>query len=77
MKRITCKQMGGPCDEVFEGNTSGDIAKAAEKHISALAPNDPAHKATYDMMAKTASSPETHATWQQNFQKMFDEAPTS
>lgn len=76
MKHITCKQMGGPCDTVFEGETSGDIAKAANEHISRMAKEDLAHQKTYDMMAKTASSPESHEQWKKDFQRMFDEAPS-
>ena len=76
MKQITAKQMGGPCDAVFEGNTTGEIAKAAEAHISEKAKTDPAHQKTYDMMAKTASTPEGHDAWKKDFQTMFDEAPT-
>lgn len=75
MKAITCRQMRGPCDAVFEGETTGEIEKAAEKHITEMAKTDPAHQKTYDMMAKTASDPESHKKWQQDFQKMFDEAP--
>ncbi len=75
MKKITCKQMGGPCDEVFTGNTTGEIAAAAEKHITERAKTDPAHQDTYDMMAEAASTPEKHKKWQEDFQKTFDDAP--
>lgn len=68
--------MGGPCDAVFEGETSGDIATAATKHIEEMAKTDPEHQKTYDMMAKTASDPQSHDVWKQDFQKMFDEAPS-
>lgn len=74
MKQITCQQMGGPCDAVFTGESTKDIATAAEKHISEMAKTDPAHQATYDEMAKIAASPESHEVWKQEFQKMFDEA---
>jgi hypothetical protein len=77
MKHITCKQMGGPCDTVFEGESSGDIAKAAEAHIVDKMRTDPRHKETYDMMAEAASTPESHAKWEEGFQKMFNEAPSA
>ncbi len=77
MKHITCKQMGGPCDAVFEGETTGDISKAAEAHISEMAKTDPRHQSTYNMMAETASTPEGHKKWMEDFQKMFDDAPAA
>ncbi|HVW66252.1 MAG TPA: hypothetical protein VHA78_00810 [Candidatus Peribacteraceae bacterium] len=75
MKHITCRQMGGPCDAVFEGDTPGEIATAAEEHITEMAKTDPAHQQTYDMMAAIGSSPQSHAKWQKDFQQMFDDAP--
>lgn len=76
MRQITCKQMGGPCDAVFEGETTTDIAKQAEAHITEMAKSDPKHQETYDMMAKTASTPEGHDIWKKDFQAIFDAAPT-
>lgn len=76
MKQITCKQMGGPCDAVFEGETSGEIAEAATKHIEEMAKTDLDHQKTYDEMTKTASTPESHEAWKKDFQQMFDDAPT-
>lgn len=67
--------MGGPCDAMFEGEASGDIAAAATKHIEEMAKIDPEHRKTYDMMAKTASDPQTHDIWKKDFQQMFDDAP--
>jgi len=29
MKKFTCREMGGPCDEVLAGETAMDIAKKA------------------------------------------------
>ncbi len=75
MKKLTCKEMGGPCDAVFTGETSGDIAAAATKHIEELAKTDPRHQKTYDEMAAIAASPDRHDAWKKDFQKRFDSAP--
>jgi thiamine biosynthesis protein ThiC len=75
MKQITCKQMGGPCDAVFKGETSGEIATAAAAHIEEMAKTDSAHQATYDEMAEIASNPDSHKQWQEDFQDLFDEEP--
>ena len=33
MAKITCKQMGGPCDEVLEGHTPKDVFTRVFMHI--------------------------------------------
>lgn len=33
MTQITCKQLGGPCDEVLEGNTPKEIFTRVFMHI--------------------------------------------
>ena len=33
MKTMTCKQMGGPCDLAFHGNTADEVIKAEDKHL--------------------------------------------
>ncbi len=75
MKHITCKQIGGPCDTVFEGTSSADIAKQAEAHITELAKTDPAHAKTYDEMAATATDPVRHQAWKEEFATLWEETP--
>lgn len=76
MKRITCKQMGGPCDTAFEAETSGDIADIATRHIEEMAQTDPKHQEFYEEMAVIAADPERHEAWKQGFRQMFDAAPS-
>src|SRR5579859_3446960 len=33
VKTMTCKQMGGPCDVAFQGNTADDVIKAEDHHL--------------------------------------------
>ena len=77
MKRITCKQIGGPCDEAFEGESSGEIAAQANDHITELAKTDPAHKRTYDEMAMIAADPQTHQQWMRDFGELWEKTPQS
>lgn len=36
MKTMTCKQMGGPCDLGFHGNTADEVIKAQDKHLKEM-----------------------------------------
>lgn len=50
MKKITCREMGGPCDDVFEGETAMEIGKQIEAHVGA---SDGEHMAVVREMMKT------------------------
>jgi hypothetical protein len=54
MKTMTCKQMGGPCDEGFTGATADEVIKAQDAHLKeAVAGGDDSHKqALEDMQAR-------------------------
>ena len=44
MKRVTCKQLGGACDLVFEANTFKEAASLSQQHGMEMAKaNDQAH----------------------------------
>ncbi len=36
MKTMTCKQMGGPCDTAFQGNTGDEVIKAQDIHLKEI-----------------------------------------
>ena len=51
MKTMTCKQLGGPCDVPFHGNTADDVIKAEDKHLKEMvAKGDETHKSALKMM---------------------------
>ena len=44
MKTMTCKQLGGPCDLVIQGNTADEIIKTQDRHLNDIvAKGDEAH----------------------------------
>ena len=51
MKKFTCKEMGGPCEEVHEGATAMEIAKQNFAHVTAT--TDKAHKQMREQNDKT------------------------
>lgn len=75
MKRITCKQMGGPCDATFEAATSADVAAQANDHITELAKTDDAHAKAYDEMAAIAADPVRHQEWKEDFARLWEKTP--
>ena len=69
MKKFTCREIGGPCDEVFEGETAMDIARQNGAHW--MGTTDEAHKPMRDMMTKNPSE-ENRKKWWDWFNKEWD-----
>jgi hypothetical protein len=45
MKTMTCKQLGGPCDEQLRGATADDVIKLQDQHLNqAVAAGDSSHQ---------------------------------
>lgn len=42
MKRFTCREMGGPCDTVIEGETMEEVAQKGAEHARSM--SDPDHQ---------------------------------
>jgi len=68
MKKFTCKEMGGVCDAVFEGEDAKQVGKAGGDHIRSS--TDEAHRAMREQMAQ--ASPEDQAKWWQWFEGEWD-----
>jgi hypothetical protein len=50
MKAFTCKEMGGPCDKVYLGETAMEIARQSHAHV--MATTDEAHGQMRAQMTK-------------------------
>ena len=61
MKKFTCKEMGGVCDEVFEGETFKEVGESGGQHI--MGTSDDAHKSLREQMANLT---------EENAQKWWD-----
>ena len=68
MKNFTCKEMGGPCEEVFAGETAMEIAKTSHTHV--MATTDEAHRKTREQMTKP--SQEDRKKWWDWFSLEWD-----
>ena len=76
MKTMTCKQMGGPCDVPFQGNTADDVIKAQDKHLKEMvAKGDETHQSALKMMKDRWKNPIAGMGWYMKTQKDFAALP--
>ena len=68
MKKFTCREMGGPCDTEFEGETMQEVADMGGAHI--MGSTDELHKPMKDQMMQ--SSEEDKQKWMEWFQGEWD-----
>lgn len=76
MKTMTCRQMGGPCDTAFHGNSADDVIKAQDAHIREMvAQGDMSHKEALDMMDARWKDPASGMEWYNNTTSAFAALP--
>jgi hypothetical protein len=72
MKTMTCKQMGGPCDTAFQGNTADEVIKAQDKHLREVVENgDKAHESALQEMKGRWKNPVRGMGWYRQMKKDF------
>ena len=76
MKTMTCKQMGGPCDTAFSGETADELIKMQDKHLKeAVAGGDETHKDAADAMKARWKNPIKGMGWYRKTKKDFAALP--
>jgi len=76
MKTMTCKQMGGPCDVPFHGNTADDVIKAEDEHLKEMvAKGDETHKSALKSMQDRWKNPVSGMGWYMKTKKAFAALP--
>jgi len=76
MKTMTCKQLGGACDQKFSGNSFDEIAMMVSKHARELVQQgDQAHISAMNEMRASMTSQEAINAWMDDKRKAFDAAP--
>jgi hypothetical protein len=72
MKTMTCKQMGGPCDEAFRGKTADEVIKAQDKHLrEAVEGGDASHDTALQEMKARWRNPLKGMGWYKQVKKDF------
>jgi len=76
MKTMTCKQMGGPCDVAFQGNTADEVIKADDKHLREMvASGDETHQSALKAMQGRWKNPIGGMGWYNKTKKDFAALP--
>lgn len=61
---MTCKQLGGACDMVFQAETFNEIAELSKQHGTEMfQKQDPAHLEAMGKMRALMNSPEAMQKW--------------
>ena len=73
MKSLTCKQLGGACDEVFSAETFEEIAEISKKHGTEMfMVQEPEHLKVMNEMMKLIQDPSAMQAWMQSKKELFD-----
>jgi predicted small metal-binding protein len=73
MKTMTCKQLGGACDQKFTANSFDEIAMMVSKHAREMVQNgDAAHIEAMNEMRSKMASPDAAKAWMDDKRKAFD-----
>ena len=76
MKRVTCKQLGGACELVFEANTFKEVASLSQQHGMKMAKaNDQAHLYALEEMQVLKADPQAMQQWMKEKEEMFNSLP--
>ena len=76
MKVMTCKQLGGACDEEFRANTFEDMAELSKKHgMEMYQKQDAAHLEAMRKMQTLMQNPEDMKKWLETKRQEFETLP--
>lgn len=70
---MTCNQLGGACDLVFQAETFEEIAALSKAHgTDMFQKNDSAHLRAMDKMRELMKTPDAMQKWFQDKKEEFD-----
>jgi hypothetical protein len=78
MKTMTCRQLGGPCDQAFRGESADDVIKQQDRHLKdRVAAGDEAHAPANDDMRGRWKHPIKGMGWYKDTKRAFAALPES
>jgi len=76
MKTMTCKQLGGACNQTFHANSFEEMAELSKKHgMEMFQKGDKDHLAAMNEMKVLMQAPDAMKTWFEAKRKEFDALP--
>lgn len=73
MKTMTCKQLGGACEQEFRARTFEEMAEMSKKHgMEMFEKGDQAHIDAMNRMRELMQDPEEMKRWMEGRRKDFD-----
>ena len=76
MKTVTCKQLGGACNENFHANTFEEMAEVSKRHAHKMyQKGDESHLKAMGEMMKLMKNPEAMKKWMDDKKKELDALP--
>ena len=78
MKTMSCKQLGGACDEEFHARSFDEIAEISKQHgMEMFQKNDGNHLKAMNEMQQLMQKPEAMTAWFESKRKEFEALPDS
>ncbi|TFB61822.1 hypothetical protein E3N86_07460 [Cryobacterium sp. Hz7] len=76
MKTMTCRQLGGPCEQPLTGETADDAIKAQDRHLrDAVKAGDNIHEQAHKEMKDRWKHPKRSMDWYSATKKAFAKIP--
>ena len=76
MKTMSCKQLGGACDKIFNANTFEEIAELSKQHgMEMFQQQDKEHLEAMSKIQELMKQPDAMKNWFDNKKKEFDALP--
>jgi len=76
MKIMTCKQLGGACDEAFQANTFEELTELSKKHgMEMFQKQDAAHHESMAKIMQLMQSPQAMNAWMDERKLEFEALP--
>jgi hypothetical protein len=76
MKTMTCRQLGGPCDQPHRGDSADDVINAQDQHLrQAVADGDTAHESALADMKGRWKRPVSGLRWYRQAKNDFAALP--
>jgi hypothetical protein len=76
VKTLTCRDLGGPCDQKISGNSFGEIGDKCKTHVvEQISKGDKAHRDAADKMGN--ASPKEQQAMMAEYEKKYNDAPNT